>query len=263
MSPPVAITPASAPIFVEGPPSAGFGRVHSVESAGMLDGPGVRFVAFLAGCPLRCLYCHNPDTACLTDSPLRSGDDLLAEIRRHLPFIRRGGVTISGGEPMVQPEFVKVLLRGAKTLGLHSAIDTTGYLGRRVDDEHLALTDLWLLDVKSYVPETYRSVTGVDLAPTLEFARRLAAAGKKMWLRFVLVPGLTDAPENIDGVARFAASLGSAVQRVEVLPFHKLGEYKWAQLGRTYTLQNTPAASPAEAEAARERFRSHGLAEVY
>jgi pyruvate formate lyase activating enzyme len=230
----------------------------------MLDGPGVRFVAFLAGCPLRCLYCHNPDTACLTDSPLRDADDLLAEIRAQLPFLRRGGgVTISGGEPLVQPEFVKTLLRGAKSLGLHTAIDTTGYLGRRVDDEHLALTDLWLLDVKSFVPETYRAVTGVDLAPTLEFARRLAAAGKKMWLRFVVVPGLTDAPDNIDGVARFAASLGSAVERVEVLPFHKLGEYKWAQLGRPYALGSTPAATPAQAEAARARFRAHGLTAVF
>jgi pyruvate formate lyase activating enzyme len=246
-------------MIAHAPHTATRGRVHSIESAGMLDGPGIRFVAFLAGCPLRCLYCHNPDTQCLTDSPLRDADELLGEVRAQLPFIRRGGLTISGGEPLVQPAFVKTLLRGAKAMGLHTAIDTTGYLGRNVDAELLQLTDLWLLDIKSYVPETYRQVTGVDLAPTLEFARRLAAEHRQMWIRFVLVPGLTDAPDNIDGVARFAASLGPAVNRVEVLPFHKLGEHKWKQLSRAYTLDATPPAGPEQTEAARARMRAHGL----
>lgn len=236
------------------------GYVHSVESAGMLDGPGLRYVIFLSGCPLRCLYCHNPDTACLTRGNLRPATDLLDEIRHQLPFLTRGGgLTVSGGEPLVQPGFLKTLLRGAKSLGLHTAVDTTGYLGHRADPELLDLTDLWLLDLKSWQPDTYRAVTGVDLAPTLAFARRLVAADKKMWIRFVLVPGLTDAPDNIDGVARFAASLGPAVERIEVLPFHKMGEYKWAQLGLPYALTDTPPCSPELAESARARFRAHGL----
>lgn len=240
-------------------PARTAGHVHSVESAGMLDGPGLRYVVFLAGCPLRCQYCHNPDTQCLSASPLRQAGEILGEIAALRPFLRRGGVTFSGGEPLVQAGFLKTLLRGAKALGLHTAVDTTGHLGGRVDDELLALTDLWLLDLKSFVPETHRRVTGVEVGPTLDFARRLAAGGHRLWLRFVLVPGLTDAPENIDGVARFAAGLGSAVERVEVLPFHKMGEHKWRQLGLDYRLADTQPPDPETTERARGRFRALGL----
>lgn len=235
------------------------GYVHSVESAGMLDGPGLRFVIFLSGCPLNCLYCHNPDAACMTRGEIRRATDLLREIRSCLTFIRNGGVTLSGGEPVLQPAFVKRLLRGCKEMGLHTAIDTTGYLGDWVDDEMLANTNLWLLDIKSFIPETYKWVTGVDLQPTLDFARRLADLGKSIWIRFVLVPGLTDAEENIAGVAGFAAALGSPVERVEVLPFHKMGEYKWRTLGKPYTLGATPVPTPAQVEACRAIFRKHGL----
>ncbi len=255
-----ATAPAAGPKAPASPiPARPSGHVHSVESAGMLDGPGLRYVVFLAGCPLRCLYCHNPDTQCLSASPVRSAEELLAEIAALRPFLRRGGVTISGGEPLVQAGFLKTLLRGVKALGLHTAVDTTGYLGGRVDDELLALTDLWLLDLKSIVPETYRRVTGVEVAPTLDFARRLSAGRHPLWLRFVLVPGLTDAVENIEGIARFAASLGTALERVEVLPFHKLGEQKWRQLGLDYTLADTPPPAPETTAEVRERFRTHGL----
>lgn len=235
------------------------GRVHSIETAGMLDGPGIRQVVFLSGCPLRCLYCHNPDTVCLGNGELRGVGELLADLARRRAFLRGGGLTVSGGEPLVQPGFVKALLAGAKELGLHTAVDTSGYLGARVDDELLALTDLWLLDIKSLLPATYRRVTGVEVAPTLAFARRLAAASRPMWIRFVLVPGLTDSVENIESLAAFVASLGPAVERVEVLPFHKMGEAKWRELGLAYTLTGTPPPAPGATEAARMIFRSLGL----
>jgi len=235
------------------------GCVHSIETAGMLDGPGIRQVIFLTGCPLRCLYCHNPDAMCLNHGELRGTSELLADLSRRRAFLRGGGLTISGGEPLVQPGFVKTLLRGAKEQGLHTAIDTSGYLGARVDDELMALTDLWLLDIKSFIPATYKRVTGVDVEPTLVFARRLAALKRPMWIRFVLVPGLTDAVENVEGLAAFVASLGSAVERVEVLPFHKMGERKWKELGLPYTLADTPPPTPEATEAVRVIFRSVGL----
>lgn len=239
--------------------AAEVGHVHSVESAGMIDGPGVRFVVFLAGCPLRCIYCHNPDTACSSHGELRTAESVLDEVRRQRPFLRRGGVTFSGGEPMMQPGFLRALLRGCREMGLHTAVDTSGFLGVNADSEILDLTDLWLLDIKSSDPDTYRRVTGVELQPTLDFARRLAAAGKRMWVRFVLVPGLTDEPGNIDGVAAITAELGDAVEKAEVLPFHQLGRAKWESLGKTYPLADTPPAGDEETEAARERFRQVGV----
>lgn len=235
------------------------GYVHSVESAGMLDGPGVRFVAFLSGCPLHCAYCHNPDAACMTRGEIRWANDVLHEIRNCLTFIRRGGVTLSGGEPVMQPAFAKRLLRGCKEMELHTAMDTTGYLGDWVDDEMMANTDLWLLDIKSFIPEIYKRVTGVNVQPTLDFARRLSDLGKSMWIRFVLVPGLTDSPDNVAGIADFAATLGNSLQRVEVLPFHKMGEYKWREMNKAYTLTNTQPPTTEETEACRETFRQRGL----
>jgi len=237
------------------------GRVHSIESGGMIDGPGVRFVIFLSGCPLRCLYCHNPDTASPLSGELRSADSLIREIRHQQPFLK--GVSISGGEPLAQSEFCKEIFRGVKKLGLHTAIDTSGHLGEHVDDELMALTDLWLLDIKSSDPETHLHTTGVDREPARAFARRMAAAGRPIWIRFVLVPGLTDAADNIAGVAEFTASLGSAVERVEVLPFHQMGRHKWDAIGRIYQLADTPPASPEEAEVAREIFRRFGSWPVF
>ncbi len=251
-----------APVATDSPVGArpeAVGRVHSIETAGMLDGPGIRQVIFLSGCPLRCLYCHNPDTAGMNNGELRRADDLLAGLARRKPFLRRGGLTVSGGDPLVQPGFLKTLLAGAKALGLHTAVDTSGHLGARVDDELLALTDLWLLDIKSFDPATYKRVTGVELAPTLAFAQRLAARNRPLWIRFVLVPGLTDAVANIEGLAGFVAQLGPAVERVEVLPFHKLGEPKWAASGLAYKLAATQPPTPEATESARRIFRAHGL----
>jgi len=236
------------------------GYVHSVETGGTVDGPGLRYVVFTAGCPLRCLYCHNPDAMHRKYGHVMRVDDLLDDIATYIPYLKRGsgGLTVSGGEPLVQPAFTHALLRGAKILGLHTALDTSGFLGARASDAMLADIDLVLLDVKAFAPATYQRVTGVSLKPTFDFARRLSGLGKSMWIRYVLVPGLTDNLAEIEGLADFAAGL-DAVQRVEVLPFHKMGEWKWEQLSLPYQLKDTPPPSLEQVDEVRSVFRSRGL----
>jgi len=236
------------------------GAVHSWDTSIGVDGPGTRFVVFLAGCPLRCLYCHSPDTRSMRSGTRRTVDDVWAEVSRYRRFIEvaGGGVTVSGGEPLLQPVFAGELLRRCHDAGLHTALDTSGYLGARADDALLDATDLVLLDIKSWDPAVYRHVTGRAVAPTLTFARRLVDRGTKMWIRFVLVPGLTDDPANVDGLARFVAGL-STVERVEVLPFHRLGAHKWAELGLTFPLADTPPPDDALVERVRGQFRAYGL----
>ncbi|MGW4383837.1 pyruvate formate-lyase-activating protein [Kitasatospora sp. NPDC004531] len=240
------------------------GSVHSWDLSTGVDGPGTRFVCFLAGCPLDCLYCHNPDTRRMANGRRTGADEVVAEAAKFTAFIRAsgGGATLSGGEPLLQPAFAGELLHRFKhELGLHTALDTSGFLGARASDALLADTDLVLLDIKSWDRALYRRLTGARLAPTLEFARRLAGLGKEVHLRFVLVPGLTDPPRNVDGVAAFAASLGN-VSRVDVLPFHRLGAAKWAALGRDFPLAGTPAPTPEQVRAARDVFAAHGLRAV-
>ncbi|HYD32037.1 MAG TPA: pyruvate formate-lyase-activating protein [Azospirillaceae bacterium] len=242
------------------PSGAVRGWVHSVETGGTADGPGIRYVLFLAGCPLRCRYCHNPDTRHMHDGTPEFSPEIVADIANYATFLKKanGGVTISGGEPLVQPEFCAAILRGAKGLGLHTALDTSGFLGDHADDYLLADVDLVLLDIKAFKESTYRALTGVPLRPTLEFAERLSQMGKTIWLRYVLVPGLTDDLKEIDALAEFAAGLG-VVERVDVLPFHKLGEFKWRSLGVAYTLADTEPPSLEQTDRVRDRFRAHGL----
>ncbi|GAA1349490.1 pyruvate formate-lyase-activating protein [Streptomyces beijiangensis] len=237
------------------------GSVHSWDLSTGVDGPGTRFVTFLAGCPLNCLYCHNPDTLKMRNGTRTSADAMVAEAAKYTTFIRAagGGATISGGEPLLQAVFAGELFHRYKhELGLHTALDTSGYLGARATDALLRDVDLVLLDIKSWDRATYTEVTGRELRPTLDFARRLADLGKEVHVRFVLVPGLTDSAENIEGVASFAASLGN-VSRVDVLPFHKLGEAKWEALGKDFTLRGTPSPTPDEVQAAKAVFAAHGL----
>ncbi|MER7702601.1 pyruvate formate-lyase-activating protein [Kitasatospora sp. NPDC097605] len=237
------------------------GRLHSWDLSTGVDGPGTRFVAFLAGCPLRCQYCHNPDTRYLADGREVTAGEVVREAARCTDFIRAsgGGATVSGGEPLLQPALTGELLHRFKhELGLHTALDTSGYLGARAGDALLADTDLVLLDIKSWDRALYRRVTGRDLSPTLDFARRLAGLGTEVHLRFVLVPGLTDPAANVEGVAAFAASLGN-VTRVDVLPFHKLGAAKWSALGLDFPLAGTPVPTTDQTAAARAVFTAHGL----
>ncbi len=168
-----------------------------------------------------------------------------------------GGLTISGGEPMVQLAFTRRILAGAKQLGLHTAIETSGFLGARADDRFLSSLDLVLLDIKSSDPETYRRATGRELAPTLRFAERLAALGKPAWVRFTLVPGLTDDPANVEGVAKFVAPLKN-VEWVEVQPFHQLGAFKWKAMGLEYKHRDTPTPTPDLINRVIGQFRAAG-----
>ena len=235
--------------------------MHSWELVTGVDGPGTRMTVFLSGCPLRCLYCHNPDTMfAAKGQPVRL-DDLVGRLKRYRMIFRTtgGGLTVSGGEPLMQPAFVGRLLHEAQQLGIHTAIDTSGFLGVNASDALLDDLDLVLLDIKSGIPEVYRKATGRELQPTLDFARRLSERGtEEVWIRFVLVPGLTDAVENVEAVADVVEQI-SVVTRVEVLPFHQMGRDKWATLDLPYELADTSPPSKELTERVREQFRARGI----
>jgi pyruvate formate lyase activating enzyme len=222
-----------------------YGYVHSYETSSRYDGPGLRVVIFVSGCLLRCAYCHNPDTWHLKDGTYVSARDVIARLATFGAPLRElgGGLTISGGEPMVQPAFTGRILKAAKLLGLHTAIETSGYLGASVSDEYLSNIDLVLLDIKSSDPKIYRDVTKRDLAPTLRFAERLNQMNKPVWVRFTLVADLTDGFENVAGIAKFVAPMKN-VEWVEVQPFHQLGAFKWKAMGLEYELSETEPPSP-------------------
>lgn len=237
------------------------GAVHSFDVSTGVDGPGTRFVAFLAGCPLRCQYCHSPDTWYQRNGEPTTVDELVTRIRRYERFIKvaGGGVTISGGEPLQQPAFVREVLTRCTAMGLHTALDTSGFLGDRADDALLDAVDLVLLDIKSGDPGTYQRVTRTGrLTPTVRFAHRLAGRGIPIWVRFVLVPGLTDDPANVDAVADIVAAVPT-VERVEVLPFHRLGAGKYAALGIDFPLAETEPPGAELLDRVRGRFRARGL----
>jgi pyruvate formate lyase activating enzyme len=239
------------------------GSLHSWDLSTGVDGPGTRFVAFTAGCPLRCAYCHNPDTWQQRSGRRLRASAVVEEAARYVPFVAAsgGGFTVSGGEPLLQPAFTAALLAGARALGLHTALDTSGFLGGRASDAMLDDTDLVLLDIKSWDPATYRRLTGRGLAPTLDFARRLAARGTPTWVRFVVAPGWTDDEANVAGVAEFTASLGH-VERVDVLPFHSMGAAKYEALGLDYPCAGTRSPDPALLERVRAQFAQEGLTVV-
>jgi pyruvate formate lyase activating enzyme len=239
-------------------PEKNNGWIHSYETSAGQDGPGWRLVVFLSGCLLRCQYCHNPDTWDMHSGKEVTVDQVWSKVRRYLPMLKKGGITFTGGEPLVQAPFLKSLLRRAKQNGLHTAVDTAGFLGDRVDDDMMHDIDLVLLDIKSWDPELYLRLTEKELEPTLNFARRLAEMRRPVWLRYVLVPGMTDLPEHIDGLASFAASLGN-IERVDVLPFHQLGKSKWRELGLDYKLESVKPPSQEELERAIGIFKRHGL----
>lgn len=237
------------------------GSVCSWDLSTGVDGPGTRFTVFTAGCPLRCLYCHNPETWRMRDGRVVTAGELMAEILKYRRFLQvaGGGVTVSGGEPLLQPAFTGELLRRCRAAGLHTALDTSGYLGERATDAMLADTDLVLLDVKSWDPRLYRRLTGAPLAPTLRFARRLAELNRPTWIRFVLVPGLTDAEENVAGLAAFAATLRN-VEHVDVLPFHRMAAGKYERLGLRFPLAGVAPPGPELLARVHEQFRRHGVA---
>ncbi len=240
------------------------GSIHSWELVTAVDGPGTRLTVFLNGCPLRCVYCHNPDTFKMRDGKPIHAEDIEKLMMRYRAVFKasNGGVTFSGGEPAMQPAFLARLLRFAKSNGIHTTIDTSGYLGSNISDQMLSDIDLVLLDVKSGNLETYKKLTSVDLAPTVEFGDRLAAADKRVWVRFVLVPGWSDDADNIREVAEIV-KMWPNVERVELLPFHQMARDKWTDLGYEYLLEDVEPPSEEEAEKAREILRDSGLDNVY
>jgi len=236
------------------------GYVHSYEVGSTVDGPGLRFVAFLTGCLLRCQYCHNPDTWHKRNGHPITVSRAMARIGEFAKVLKlaRGGITLSGGEPMVQKAFMARIFRRCKALGLHTCLDTAGRLGERMTEQEILDVDLHLLDIKSGDPEVYKRVTNQPLQPTLDYAQRLSDMGRPMWIRYVLVPDLTDGIDNVQRVADFCAGL-KTVQRVEVLRFHQLGSDKWERLGLAYPLAQTEAPSAELAERVRGQFRDRGL----
>lgn len=236
------------------------GYVHSYEVGSTVDGPGIRFVAFLTGCLLRCQYCHNPDTWHLYNGHPVTVGRAMQVIGKYAQVLKlsKGGITLSGGEPQLQSAFVTSVFRRCKQIGLHTCLDTSGRLGDRLADDELMNIDLNLLDIKSGDSATYERVTRQPLQPTLDYARRLSALGRPMWVRFVLVPGLTDDYDNVEKVADICAGLKS-LERVEILRFHQMGRDKWHKLGLVYPLENTEPPDAELTERVRGQFRSRGL----
>lgn len=237
------------------------GSLHSWDLSSGVDGPGTRLVLFLAGCPLRCLYCQNPDTWQERDGARTAVTAVMAKVHRYQRIFSRtgGGVTLSGGEPLLQARFAAAVLRACADAGVSTALDTSGALGERASDQLLLDTDLVLLDIKAFAPATYaRTTGGGDLAPTLRFARRLARLERRVWLRFVLVPGLNDAAAEVEALAGFAAELGN-VERVDVLPFHKLATPKYEAMGLAFPLIDRPVPTLDQTSAVRAVFTAHGL----
>lgn len=236
------------------------GFLHSFTTGSAVDGPGMRMVAWTAGCQFRCLYCHNPDTWNMMNGmaiPLERAVAAIGRYRHGLK-IMAGGFTLSGGEPLMQDRFVVRLMKAVKELGIHTALDTNGYLGERLSDEELEPIDMVLLDIKSWDRERHRHLTGKDIGPTLDFARRLAQRKRTIWLRYVLVPGLTDDEADIAQIAAFAAELGNVV-RVDVLPFHQMGRHKWKKLGIEYALDDVRPPTNELVARTCEQFRAVGL----
>jgi pyruvate formate lyase activating enzyme len=240
--------------------SGDMGLLHSFTTGATVDGPGMRVVAWTTGCTWRCLYCHNPDTWTMTNGMAVTVTRAAEELRKYRRGLKvmSGGLTISGGEPLMQHRFVVKLFAAAKAMGIHTALDTNGYYGDRLSDADLGVVDLVLLDIKAWNPERHRRLTGMDVGPTLAFARRLADRRRPVWVRYVLVPGLTDELEEIQQIASFASGLGN-VERIDVLPFHQMGKFKWHQLGIPYTLENVSPPENDQVERACAVFRAAGL----
>lgn len=240
--------------------SGDMGFLHSFTTGSAVDGPGIRLVAWTAGCMWRCIYCHNPDTWTMRNGMPVSVKRAAEEIAKYRHGLARmkGGLTISGGEPLMQHLFVMRVLAAARDMGVHTALDTNGYFGDRLTDTQLDAIDLVLIDIKAWDPQRHERYVGMSNEPTLAFARRLAARRQPMWIRHVVVPGWTDNGEDARAIARFAADLGN-VERVDVLPFHQMGRFKWEALGKDYPLRDVQPPAPDVVQRIVGIFRAEGL----
>lgn len=229
------------------------GYVHSIETFGTVDGPGVRFVVFMQGCPLRCQYCHNPDTWESGKGTRMSADEILEQFRKNRSFYSKGGITVTGGEPLMQVDFLCELFEKAKKKGIHTCIDTSGGTYRAGDSEYnrkldklMEYTDLVMLDLKHINAEEHRKLTGKDNQGILDFARYLAEKEIPVWIRHVVVPGINNSYEELHGLGRFIGSLTN-VKALDVLPYHTMGIVKYKNLGIPYPLEGVAAMSTEDA----------------
>lgn len=237
------------------------GFVHSWDINTSVDGPGTRMTVFMSGCPLRCQYCQNPDTWKMRDGQPVYLQAMIDKVARYQDLFKAtgGGITFSGGESMMQAAFVSRVFRAAKEMGVHTCLDTSGFLNRNYTDDMIDDIDLCLLDVKSGDEETYKEVTGGTLAPTIAFGKRLAERGSKIWVRFVLVPGLTDSEENVEKVAEVCEQFKDAIEHIDVLPFHQLGRPKWHELRIPYPLEDAKGPSASLKKRVTEQLEAHGF----
>lgn len=236
------------------------GRIHSLESFGTVDGPGIRFVVFMQGCPLRCLYCHNPDTWDI-HTPANyemTPSELLNEVLKYKTYIRRGGVTATGGGPLLQAPFLTEFFRLCREEGIHTALDTSGYIYTPKALEVLQYTDLVLLDIKAFDPDQYVSLTGVKLNNTLRFLDYLEQHKIDTWIRHVIVPGITDNDDQLESLARYLQNY-SVIRKVELIPYHTMGVHKYEQLGMKYKLDGVDPLSAERLENAKEIFLRYNL----
>ena len=242
------------------------GRIHSFETCGTVDGPGIRFVLFLQGCLMRCKYCHNRDTWDLDGGREISVEEIMREVVSYRHFMRAsgGGVTASGGEAILQAEFVCDWFRACHQQGIHTCLDTNGFVRHydAVIDELLAVTDLVLLDLKQLNDNIHQNLIGVPNKRTLEFARYLQQKNQRVWIRYVVVPGFTDADSDVHLLGQFLAPMQN-VEKVELLPYHKLGAHKWKTLGLEYELDEVNPPSAAQMTHIQQILQSYGLTVSY
>ena len=220
------------------------GYVHSIETFGTVDGPGIRFIVFVQGCGLRCSYCHNPDSWKMVEGKEKEIQEIITELLKYKEFFdaSNGGITVSGGEPLLQMPFVTELFKECKKHGIHTNIDTSGDLIFNTEErreqlkELIKVTDMMMLDIKQIDPVKHKELTGKDNAHILEFGRMMSEANMPLWIRHVLVPGITDDKEDLEKTAEYIKTLNT-VEKIEVLPYHSMGEYKWEQMGFDYPLK--------------------------
>ncbi len=232
-----------------------YGNIHSTETFGTVDGPGIRFVIFMQGCPMRCLYCHNPDTWDISDNKKMSVDDILQKYEGVKEFHKNGGITVTGGEPLLQAEFVSELFKKAKMLNIHTALDTSGILFDSNNpskfDELLKFTDLVLLDIKHINSEEHKKLTGFSNQNTLGFALYLSEKNIPVWIRHVVVKGITDNEEYLKELGIFLKRLKN-IKALDVLPYHNMAITKYEKLGLNYKLKDTSPTTKEEAIKARD-----------
>ncbi|KPI56880.1 pyruvate formate lyase-activating enzyme 1 [Clostridioides difficile] len=236
------------------------GKIHSIETFGTVDGPGIRYILFFQGCPLRCKYCHNRDTWDIKSGKEYTVDEIITDALKYTSFMKfsGGGITASGGESTLQPEFLSELFKKAKENDIHTCLDTSGFVDIETIDPVLDNTDLILLDLKHMVEEKSIDLTGVGMDKALKLARHLESRNIPVWIRHVLVPGFTDDVDNLEKLGQFVATLKN-VERFELLPYHSMGIHKWENLGIDYELKDVPDATKEDVKKASEIISKFGV----